>query len=343
MITINQYLMLFISTFVIVGVLTPVMRHIALRINFIDQPNASHKSHKEAVPYLGGVSIILGIIGVTFTALISQENMRDYFWIAASFFGPALILGIVGLIDDRKNLNPLPRFIAQSIAGVFSAVYIISTETMGNPSGNVALDAVITVFWIVGISNSINFFDNLDGGAAGTLAATALGLFLIANSNGQFLISASAISIFAATLGFLFWNKSPATIYMGDCGALFLGMIVAVLSIRLNPKVEEELVSFVIPILLLAVPILDTSVAIISRLRRRKSIFKGGKDHLSHRLIRKGFSKSETAFLLWSLSALYAALATMIVTAESESVFLALFSGVFWIFLFIIFLNSEDE
>ena len=343
MISNTQYFILFASTFVLVGALTPWMRKIALKTNFVDRPNAPHKSHSEAIPYLGGVAIILGILGVTYAGILSQENMRDDLWIATSLFGPALILGIVGLIDDRRALPPLPRFIAQSAAGIFTATLIIATDTVGNPFGNSALDAAITTIWIVGISNSINFFDNLDGGAAGAVAATAFGLFLITQSNGQFLISASAITIFAAMLGFLIWNKSPAKIYMGDAGALFLGTVIAVLTIRLNPEVESKTLSFAIPLLLLAVPILDTSVAVVSRIRRGRSIFQGGHDHLSHRLMRQGFSKRQSAYALWSLAAIFAGIATTIATSETDSIFLVSLSAVFWIALFVTFLKSADE
>lgn len=343
MITSTQYFLLFSSTFALVGALTPVMRRVALKTNFVDQPNAAHKSHTEAIPYLGGVAIILGILGITYAALFTQENMRENIWTATSLFGPALILGIVGLIDDRRALPPLPRFIAQSAAGIFTAILIIATDTVGNPSGNSLLDAFITIIWIVGICNSINFFDNLDGGAAGAVAATSFGLFLITYNNGQFLISATAITIFAAMLGFLLWNKSPAKIYMGDAGALFLGTVIAVLTIRLNPEVQSKTISFAVPLLLLAVPILDTSVAVLSRIRRRRSIFQGGHDHLSHRLMRKGFTKRQSAYALWSLAAIFAGIATSVAISESDSRFLVLLSGVFWIGLLLTFLKSEDE
>jgi UDP-GlcNAc:undecaprenyl-phosphate GlcNAc-1-phosphate transferase len=338
-----QSLTLFSTTFVLVAALTPLMRRIALKTNFVDRPNAAHKSHSEAIPYLGGISIILGILGVTYGGIISQENLRDDFWLATSLFGPALILGIVGLIDDRKALLPLPRFIAQTAAGIFTAIFIIATDTVGNPSGNSMLDAAITILWIVGISNSINFFDNLDGGAAGAVAATSLGLFLITYDNGQHLISACSLTIFAAMLGFLIWNKSPAKIYMGDAGALFLGTVVAVLTIRLNPSVDGKTISFAVPLLLLAVPILDTSVAILSRIRRERSIFQGGHDHLSHRLMRQGFTKRQSAYALWSLAGIFAAIATTIATSGSDSNFLVGLSAILWIGLLATFLMSADE
>ena len=343
MITTTQYFILFVATFAIVGALTPLMRKVALQTNFVDRPNAAHKSHQEPIPYLGGVAIILGVVAIIYAAIFTQDNFKNDFWLATSLIGPALILGLVGLVDDRRALPPLPRFIAQTAAGVFTAVLIIATDTVGNPTGNSLLDAVITVLWIVGISNSINFFDNLDGGAAGAVAATAFGLFLITYSNGQFLISATSVTIFAAMLGFLIWNKSPAKIYMGDAGALFLGTIIAVLTIRLNPEVSSQAISLSIPLLLLAVPILDTSVAVVSRIRRGRSIFLGGHDHLSHRLMRKGFSKRQSAYALWSLAAIFAGIAATIATTESDPTFLVGLSAIFWFGLFATFLKSADQ
>ena len=343
MITTEQYFTLSIATFILVGALTPLMRKIALKYNFVDKPDATHKSHEQAIADLGGVAIILGIVLVIFGAIFSQSNMSDDLALATSLLGPALVLGVVGLIDDRKALPPLPRFITQSAAGIFTAVLVISTNTVGNPSGNWLLDAVITIVWIVGITNAINFFDNLDGGAAGAVAATSFGLFLIAYDNGQFLISATAIIIFAAMLGFLIWNKSPAKIYMGDAGALFLGTLLAVLTIRLDPQVGSKSLSFAIPVLLLALPILDTSVAVLSRIRRSRSIFQGGQDHLSHRLIRKGFTKRQAAYALWSLAGIFAAISVSIATSNTSSLFLLILAALFWLGLLATFLSSKDE
>jgi UDP-GlcNAc:undecaprenyl-phosphate GlcNAc-1-phosphate transferase len=343
MITSTQYLALLITTFVIVGALTPLMRSIALKTNFFDQPNLPHKSHKEAIPYLGGVAIMIGILGVTYVAMLSQENLRDNLGIATTLFGPALALGIVGLIDDRISLNPLPRFIAQSIAGSLTAAIIISTNTVGNPSGNSILDALITVIWFVGISNAINFFDNLDGGAAGAIAVSAFAIFMITQANGQFLISASSITIFGAMLGFLVWNKSPARIYMGDAGSLFLGTILATLTVRLDPVTESKIMSFAIPLFLLAVPILDTSVAVISRIRRGKSIFSGGQDHLSHRLLRRGLTKRTCVYVLWSLTAFFAGISIVISTIDLGGSFVVFLGASFWLSLLGIFLRFADE
>jgi UDP-GlcNAc:undecaprenyl-phosphate GlcNAc-1-phosphate transferase len=337
-----DYFYLFAVTFFIVGFLTPIMRKIAIRTEFIDHPTDSHKTHKTPIPYLGGVAIISGILIVSYGGLILNNRSEGDISVASSLLIPATFLGIIGLLDDRKSLPPLRRFVAQSIAGIFTAISLLATNSVGNPSGNHVIDLLITIVWVVGISNSINFFDNLDGGAAGAVAAISFGIFLIAHSNGQFFIAALSITNFGAMLGFLIWNKSPARIYMGDAGSLFLGTLVAVLVLRLDPEVEGKFTSFSIPLLLLAIPILDTSVAVLTRIIRRVSPFQGGRDHLSHRLIRRGFTKRQSAYALWSLCTLYSGIAVIVATTTSDTKFFIGVAIVFWIALFTLFIKSAD-
>ena len=338
-----DYFYLFSATFFLVGFLTPIMRRVAIKTNIVDQPNHAHKTHLNPVPYLGGVAIIIGILAISYGGLIFRNRTGGDIWIASSLLVPAAILGFIGFLDDRRNLPPLPRFIAQSLAGIFTAIFLIATDTIGNPTGNTALDAAITIIWVVGITNSINFFDNLDGGAAGAVAATSLGLFLISHENGQYFLAALSITTFGAMLGFLLWNKSPARIYMGDTGALFLGILISVLSLRLNPDVQGKFTSFAIPVFLLAIPILDTSVAVLSRIKSGISPFQGGRDHLSHRLMRRGFTKRQAAYSLWSLAGIFAAIAVTVATSNTDSRFIVALAIAFWIGLFLLFFNSEDN
>ena len=209
-ITNKEYFLLFVSAYLLVGALTPLMRKIAIATKVVDQPNASHKSHKKPVPYLGGVAIIIGIISISYSTSLISNFTSTTFWLATSVLGPALALGLIGLWDDVKDLPPLPRFIAQSIAGIFTASILIITNNVANPTGSNFFDAVITIFWVVGICNPINFFDNLDGGAAGTVAISSAALAYLALTGDQYLIAALAIVTTGATLGFLVWNKSPA-------------------------------------------------------------------------------------------------------------------------------------
>jgi UDP-GlcNAc:undecaprenyl-phosphate GlcNAc-1-phosphate transferase len=343
-ITNTEYFLLFVTSYLLVGILTPLMRKVALATNVVDNPIAAHKSHKKAVPYLGGVAIIIGVISISYSTSLVSDFTSDTFWLVTSVLGPALVLGLIGLWDDIKSLSPFPRFIAQSIAGIFTASVLIITNNVGNPTGSSIFDAIITIFWVVGICNSINFFDNLDGGAAGTVAISSATLAFLALTGDQYLIAALATVTTGATLGFLVWNKSPAKIYMGDAGALFLGVLLATLTIRLEPNTNTQIGSYLTPIFLLAVPILDTTVAVISRLRRHISPFQGGQDHLSHRLIRGGLSRKQAAISLWLLSGIYGALAILI--SKANSIFenhLVLSGTALWVLLFILFFKQKDS
>jgi len=343
-ITNKEYFLLFVTSYLLVGVLTPLMRKIALAKNVVDNPNAAHKSHKKAVPYLGGVAIIIGIISISYSTSLISNFTSTTFWLATSVLGPALLLGLIGLWDDLKNLKPLPRFIAQTVAGLFTAVVLILGSNVGNPTGSQMFDSIITVIWVVGICNSINFFDNLDGGAAGTVAISSIALAILALNGDQYLIAALSTVTAGATLGFLVWNKSPAKIYMGDAGALFLGVLIATLTVRFEPNTQTQIGSYLIPILLLAIPILDTTVAVLSRVRRHLSPFQGGQDHLSHRLIRTGLSRKQAAFSLWSFSAFFAAVAILIsTTSTSLESYLVAGVSLLWIILLILFFRTRDS
>ena len=342
-ITNTQYFLLFVLAYALVGFLTPLIRRFAISKEILDLPNSSHKSHSKPIPYLGGVAIILGVVAVTYVSLVFSNTSKSNFWLATSIIAPAIVMGIVGLWDDIKSLHPFPRFIAQTISGIGVTLVLILTNNFGTPTGSILVDVFITVLWIVGICNSINFFDNIDGGAAGTIAISALALTYIAISNGQALIGALSIVVAGASLGFLIWNRSPARIYMGDAGALFLGVLIATLTIRLRPNADSIITSFAIPIFLLGAPILDTSVAVISRLRRKVSPFQGGKDHLSHRLVRTGISRKNSVIFLWLISATFCSLAIL---SSNFNIgiegFVVVFGALLWIGLFFAFLKQSD-
>ena len=342
-ITNTEYFLLFVISYLFVGLLTPVMRKIAIATDVVDRPNSSHKSHKKPVPYLGGVAIIIGVILVSYSTSLISNFTSGTFWLATSVLGPALVLGIIGLWDDIKNLPPLPRFIAQSVAGVFTASILIVTDNVGNPTGSAVFDSVITVIWVVGICNSINFFDNLDGGATGTVAISSIALAYLSLSGDQYLIAALSTVTAGATLGFLVWNKSPAKIYMGDAGALFLGVLLATLTVRFEPTTKSSISAYFVPIFLLAIPILDTTVAVSSRIRRHISPFQGGQDHLSHRLIRAGCSRRTAAFSLWGLSAIFAVIPLLISNTESSTEnYIVISAAAVWITIFVLFFKTRD-
>ena len=340
----TEYFLLFVITYALVGVLTPVMRKIAIANQILDLPTSSHKSHTKAVPYLGGVAILIGVTLVSYLALVFSNFTVSNFLLATSVLGPALAMGLIGLWDDLKNLPPLPRFIGQSVAGLVVAAALVLGSNVANPTGSTFADVLITVIWVVGICNSINFFDNLDGGAAGTAAISAIFLTYLAINSGQAFVAALSIVVAGATLGFLIWNRAPARIYMGDAGALFLGVLLATLTIRLNPDTQTSVGSFATPILLLAIPILDTTVAVLSRLRRGVSPFLGGKDHLSHRLVRAGLSRKKAAVALWLLSATFAFFGVILtILSEKYEVYFVAVTAFLWTLLFLGFFRTADK
>lgn len=336
-----DYLLLGIASIGVVGLLTPLMRKLAIKTEIVDRPNSSHKSHSTPVPYLGGVAIMAGVwIVVSFAVLYKGTELQ--FELALSILIPAALLGIVGLFDDKYALAPLPRFIAQSAVATLTSFLVISSNSLGTPTGNVFFDGLLSIFWIVGVTNSINFFDNIDGGASGTVSIISLSVFAASVLNEQILLAAISMVLAGSSLGFLIWNKSPARIYMGDAGALFLGFILSVLTIRLDPDVDHISLSFLVPFLILAIPILDTSVAVISRLRRRVSPFQGGRDHLSHRLMRKGFAKEKAVMVLWALSGVFCTIGFLIAIGNSAQLVLATGAVLLWLLLLRIFLKAPD-
>jgi len=358
-ITAAQFAILGVAAFALTGLLTWPVRALAIRLGAMDEPNMARKTQAEPVPYLGGVAIALGISIITLGAVFvgsdnfAGENNDQLKDLALTVLLPALVLGAMGLFDDLRSLSPWPRLIAQTVIGSVVAFVIVENGTIGTPfgGGDLVVDpgngswlnTLVTIVWIVGICNSINFFDNLDGAASGAVAIAALGVFFIAFDRGQELVSALSIVTAGATIGFLMWNKSPAKIYMGDAGALFLGIIISVATIRLNPGITPTLYSLAIPVMLLAVPLLDTCVAVFSRLARGLSPLTGSKDHLSHRLVRGGFSRRVAAVSLWSASGFCAVLAIGVYQfADSLGSLLIMGFTSLWLLALVLFLRTPS-
>ena len=345
----SQFLILGVAAFALTGLLTWPVRALAIRLGAMDAPNLARKTQVTPVPYLGGVAIALGITIVTLVAVFvggnkGGENVSQLKDLALTVLLPALVLGAMGLFDDLRSLSPWPRLITQTVVGTVVALVIVNGGTVGTPFGTSTLNTAITTFWIVGICNSINFFDNLDGAASGAVTIAALGVFLIAFDRGQELVSALSIVTAGATIGFLMWNKSPAKIYMGDAGALFLGIIISVATIRLNPGIVPTWKSLAIPVMLLAVPLLDTCVAVFSRLARGLSPLTGGKDHLSHRLVRGGLTRRVAAVSLWSASGVCALMAMGVYQfADSLGTLIINGSAGLWLIALVLFLRTPSQ
>ena len=286
-------------------VLSGVMRKIAMSLRIFDRPDGGRKSQREPVPYLGGVAIMTSflvtvVIGV-FVVSPSKEVRSDILYLIL----PAAALGIIGLWDDIKELSPHFRLMVQVLLGLVASLTITFGSTSGSATGNQSADLLLSIFWIVGITNALNFFDNLDGGAAVASFMTALGVFLYSSITNQHYLAIFGLVLMGVLAGFFYWNRRPARIYMGDSGALFLGILLATIAIRIDPETDSKWTSFAVPIFLLALPILDTCVVVISRLMNSHSPLQGGRDHLSHRLALRGVRHRVILYFFAITSALF--------------------------------------
>jgi UDP-GlcNAc:undecaprenyl-phosphate GlcNAc-1-phosphate transferase len=305
------------------------MSKVAIRLGVLDHPNSAHKSHKKPVPYLGGMAIIVTVdlLALVGTFLLGTDPKTKLSVLAIII--PATFMGLIGLVDDVRKLSPLSRFIAQTFTGIFTAISITTTNTIGNPFSNQLMNYFITVLWIVGITNATNFFDNIDGGVAGFIIISCSALFFLSIQNQQNYIAALSILLTGSAVGFLFWNFNPARIYLGDAGALYLGVLLSATLVRFEPNTTNRIAGYAIPILLVAVLIMDTLIVVTSRVLRGASPFKGGRDHLSHRLLAQGISQKKSVAYLWTLCIFFALGAILVPSIPMEIQLGAIFLYVF--------------
>lgn len=283
----------------IVAVSTPIVRRIAVAKDVIDHPGG-HKSHAVPVPYLGGLAIMAGAVAAQLA--VSGVPGRTVVILLA-----AVLLGLVGAIDDRKNLHPLPRLGAQLLA----AAAALAVGVRVNITGNDIIDGVATILWIVAMTNAVNFLDNMDGLAGGLAAAAAASAFVLASAAGQRIVATAASALVGACLGFLLYNRPPAKIYMGDGGSLFLGFLLAIVVNQVDPA-QSPPRSWIVPALLLGIPVLDTTTVMLARWRNGRALHLGGRDHLSHRLVALGWSRADAVLTLVGCQALLGGLAVLI-------------------------------
>jgi UDP-GlcNAc:undecaprenyl-phosphate GlcNAc-1-phosphate transferase len=275
---------------------TPYLRRLAVSTGFIDKPG-DHKSHHIPVPYLGGVGIILGVLtGMLVTSSVDTEG--------AVIVAGAVVLGTVGLVDDRRTVDLRIRLVLE----LGMAAIAVGVGMRLSLTGVTAIDALLTLTWIVGITNAFNLLDNMDGLASGVAAAGAGGVLVLAVLGHRHAAVGIAAAVIGACLGFLVYNRRPASIFMGDTGSLFLGFVLAILVMRADPALGPPR-SAVVPLLLMGVPALDTATVTMARLRRRRPVSLGGKDHLSHRLVALGVPPGPAVCVLVGVEAAVAALA----------------------------------
>ncbi len=289
-----------VCAFLIAFTSTPAVRVLAYKMGAIDIPTDNRRMHKKPVPRLGGLAIYLGFV---LTTLIFSEVSPTLITIWLG--GTAIV--ILGMLDDVLRLKAVIKLIVQiGVAGiaVWQGLTIERITVAGQTIEFGSLAIPITMLWIVGLTNAINLIDGLDGLSCGVSAISAISLLLVSLVLGENPATTVLIGILAGScLGFLPFNTNPAKIFMGDTGALFLGYTLSVVSISGVLKMHT-IVSFIIPLLIFAFPILDTAFAFTRRILHGKSPFSPDRGHLHHRLIDMGLNQKQVVAILYSLCAI---------------------------------------
>lgn len=298
-IKVGIYLQVAASAAVISLILTPLLSKLSYKVGAVDQPKETRKIHKTAMPRLGGPAIFVSFI----ISLLLFVPLESEF--VGLLLGAAVIMAL-GIIDDIWGVSPILKLAGQIVAALIFIHSGNRVEFITNPFDGLfylgILSVPVTILWIVGITNALNLIDGLDGLASGVSAIALSAFSVIAFQNQQPIVALTALALLGGILGFLKYNFYPARIFLGDSGSLLLGYLISGLSIMGLMK-SVTLVTFIIPMLLLGVPILDTFFAIVRRYWYKKPIFQADKGHFHHRLMGRGLSHKQAVLIIYMVSA----------------------------------------
>lgn len=313
----TNYFIAFFSALIVSFMVTPLARKLAIRVGALDIPKDARKIHKNPIPYFGGIAIYVAIIACMYVFMPHSETN-------ISIMIGATIIVLTGIVDDMYGMPAKIKLIMQIIAAAVAIKGGVKIHFITNPLSATGMSLLrdltipITLFWIVGITNTINLIDGLDGLASGvaSIAATTL-LFTAAIKGYDFIVMQCAI-IAGACLGFLPYNFNPAKIFMGDTGSLLLGYMLSVTAI-LGMVKSVAAVALVVPVFALGLPIFDTTFAIVRRFINKKPIMEADKDHLHHKLMRKGLNHRQTVLVMYFISMMLGFAAIIIADADPST------------------------
>lgn len=309
----NKYVLALLLGCVLSYIFTPWVKKLAFKIGAVDVPKDERRVHSEPIPHLGGIAIYLAfVISVLVFIPLSPAVM-------GMLIGGSFIVAL-GVVDDIKELSPKIKLAGQILAAVVLVMFGIKVEWVTNPLGGMfylgKLSIPLTIFWIVGITNTLNFIDGLDGLAAGISSIASFTLFLVALKEGNTMVVLMTAALAGAALGFLPYNFNPAKIFMGDTGAMFLGYILAAISIEGAIK-SAAAIALIVPILALGLPIFDTIFAIIRRIANGCPVTQADKDHIHHRLLARGLSQRQVVLIMYSINGALGMSAILLTELES--------------------------
>ena len=288
----SPFLLMAASALVIAVGGTPLVRYAALKLGILDNPSA-RKIHSAPVPLMGGAAIY-----VAFIAALALWGERSYINEVVGIFVGATLVSIVGALDDSRGMGSYLKLLFQ-----VAAAFILILSGVQVRLFHSFMDVLLTLLWVVGITNAFNLLDNMDGLSSGVATIAAAFFTLLAAMSDQYLVGTLAAALCGACIGFLVYNWNPARVFMGDTGSLFLGFLLAAVGIKLRFPANSAGITWMIPILVLALPVFDTTLVFFSRLRRGKNpLTTAGKDHVSHRLARRTGSQREAVLLCYLIT-----------------------------------------
>ncbi len=347
------YILVFVSALILVFIFTPLVRYLANRLGIIVMPH-DRKIHENPTPSLGGVAIFLAIILSLFLCKVAisvapsnyfPRGMREALS-SLDFFGiliSSLLILLVGVVDDIRDLSAMSKLLGQIIAVLVMISFGVQITSISFIRGNVIdlsgspiASIFLTLLWMVAFINFINLIDGLDGLAAGVVLISAAAFFLYGRQVGgdQSILQAMVVSaaIAGATLGFLFFNFNPASIFMGDAGSMFLGFILGAISIQGILK-RAAVATLFPPLIIFAIPIVDTILAIFRRIRLHRPIHHADKEHIHHRLLFLGHSQKQAVLLIYLWTALLTGIALTLEFARSKQLFFILLVVIMFSFI----------
>ena len=298
--------------------MTPIVRTFAYKVGAIDVPKDGRRMHKVPTPRLGGLAIFIGFMISTLLFVPMTPEMK-------SVLLGAVVIVVLGVVDDSVVLSAKVKFIIQILAALIPALNGVTIQAFSNPNifssnlywmlGNLSIP--FTVLWIVAVTNSVNLIDGLDGLANGVSTISATTMLVLALLLGESDVAIVLAALVGACVGFMPYNFNPAKMFMGDTGAMFLGYILATMSIQGLFK-YYAVISFVVPFLILGLPIFDTSFAFFRRLARGQSPMSPDREHIHHRLIDMGLSQKQAVATLYVVSAILGLSAVVLTTGGEQ-------------------------
>ena len=342
----SDHLVVFLLAVVVTALATPLCILIAPKIGAMDIPKDKRRVHKKPIPRFGGFAIYLGMLTGFFRLGNKSEQMLG-------IIGAATLIMIIGIVDDIKGVPAKIKLVGQIICAVLLWFSTLRFSGMANFFSfgpdyivfPVWLSMAVTVFWIVAIINTINLIDGLDGLAAGVVLIACLSIAYIADYTDRPDTCIIILAVAGACAGFLFYNFNPARIFMGDSGSMLLGLLLASVSlVGDTPTKSVTLFSATVPVMLLILPIFDTSFAIVRRTVKHRPIFEADKGHLHHRIMAMGFGQRRTVLVLYSISGIMAVAGILwTMRMKGQALVLALIAGVL-IFIFLgIGIDENDK